>query len=69
MIRSIEITSSTGRFAADYPELIELTRRVGKMATELELLKAAALPASHGDPAHYDLAASDEHVPGEDDRD
>jgi D-arabinose 1-dehydrogenase-like Zn-dependent alcohol dehydrogenase len=27
MIRSIEITSSTGRFAADYPELIELTRR------------------------------------------
>jgi alcohol dehydrogenase len=27
MIRSIEITSSTGRFYADYPELIELTRR------------------------------------------
>jgi threonine dehydrogenase-like Zn-dependent dehydrogenase len=27
MIRSIEITSSTGRFYADYPELMELTRR------------------------------------------
>jgi alcohol dehydrogenase len=27
MIRSIEITSSTGRFQADYPELVELTRR------------------------------------------
>jgi transcriptional regulator with XRE-family HTH domain len=49
--------------------LIELTRRVGKMATELELLKAAQLPASHGDRGLYGLAASDEHVPGEDDRD
>jgi threonine dehydrogenase-like Zn-dependent dehydrogenase len=27
MIRSIEITSSTGRFYADYPELVALTRR------------------------------------------
>ncbi len=27
MIRSIEITSATGRFYADYPELVELTRR------------------------------------------
>jgi hypothetical protein len=49
--------------------LIELTRRVGKMATELELLKAAQLPASHGGQGLYGLAASDDHVDGEDDRD
>lgn len=47
--------------------LMELTRRVGAMESELEALRPA--PVSLGDNELYDLAASDEHVPGEDDSD
>jgi len=48
--------------------LIELTRRVGSMEAELERLRPSnVVPLREQD--HYGLAASDEHVPGEDDRD
>jgi transcriptional regulator with XRE-family HTH domain len=49
--------------------LIELTRRVGAMQEELEDLRAAGNVVPLREQSHYDLAASDEHVPGEDDRD
>jgi hypothetical protein len=49
--------------------LMELTRRVGAMETELEKLRPSNVVSLHGDQNHFGLAASDEHVPGEDDRD
>lgn len=50
--------------------LMELTRRVGAMESELEALRPApSNVVSLGDKGLYDLAASDEHVPGEDDSD
>jgi hypothetical protein len=55
--------------------LLELTQRVGQLQEEVDELRGGSsnvVPlhtASHGDKDLYSLAASDEHVPGEDDRD
>jgi transcriptional regulator with XRE-family HTH domain len=50
--------------------LMELTRKVGAMQLELDRLRAPSnVVPLHSEQSHYDLAASDEHVPGEDDRD
>jgi len=50
--------------------LMELTRKVGVLQSELEARRAAdnVIPL-RDEQSHYGLAASDEHVPGEDDRD
>lgn len=49
--------------------LMELTRRVGSMESELDRLRGSNVVPLRGEQSHFDLAASDEHVPGEDDRD
>jgi transcriptional regulator with XRE-family HTH domain len=50
--------------------LMELTRKVGAMQLELDRLRTPSnIVPLHGDQNHFGLAASDEHVPGEDDRD
>jgi len=50
--------------------LMELTRKVGVLQSELDARRAAdnVIPL-RDEQSHYGLAASDEHVPGEDDRD
>lgn len=48
--------------------LMELTRRVGALQSFVDAVKAEESVKSR-DQSHFDLAASDEHVPGEDDRD
>jgi len=53
--------------------LLELTRRVGQLQEEVDKLRGSnggqLHTVSQSDRSHYDLAASDDHVPGEDDRD
>lgn len=48
--------------------LMELTRRVGALQEIADRVKEEEA-ARNGEQHHYDLAASDEHVPGEDDND
>jgi len=53
--------------------LLELTRRVGQLQEEVDKLRGSNVVQLHtvsqSDRSHFDLAASDDHVPGEDDRD
>lgn len=50
--------------------LMELTRRVGVLQARVdELAGEEFAEARNREQHHYDLAASDDHVPGEDDRD
>lgn len=48
-----------------------LREEVERLRAELDELRGASsnVVQLHGKQSHYDLAASDEHVPGEDDRD
>jgi hypothetical protein len=58
------------RDLSDAELLAELTRRLGNLRAQVdEMVTPSNVVPLHGEQNHFGLAASDEHVPGEDDRD
>lgn len=60
--------SAKARDLSDDELIGELTRRFGNYRVELDRLRGSNVVPLR-EQSHFDLAASDEHVPGEDDRD